>query len=488
MSSSSQRSSPPSSSWEQPCSTCRHLRGTEGVPADIAALTATRSSSRSARYSSVPARRTIQLLTGYFTKPTAQTGSPAADRRPWSSPACPWTGVCRLFGAAHAGAVYGVPPGGQHHRQPVRCGPRRFDLLTTVRSSWPWTRSARSPDNAQGIAEMSGTWEAPGLVLNSLDAVTPPRRSPRALRSPPRYSRPRWRLPPAVEAELGPSSAFRDQPDVLVGVIIQRPLCSPGWPLWRWAVLQAASSTKSANSSDPAGDHGRHGEANTAESSTSARATATGAHHPGLLAVLTPSRSASPSAARSARSSAGTRRAPSCFFLANPAVPGQREETRRRRARGKGLKRTSHRHQRHHRRPLQDTAGPAINPLLKVMNLVALLIAPSVVIYANNPPCGSASPWPPWRRRHRVGKRRSTDGNLPLRPQDEPEAGSRPGRRQGAGHGRRRIPQSDRRLSARRKPVAPGSTRLPFPARRPWNPATFRVVWAPYSTHGRLTA
>ena len=34
--------------------------------------------------------------------------------------------------------------------------------------------------------------------------------------------------------------------------------------------------------------------------------------------------------------------------------------------------------------PFKDTAGPAINPLIKVMNLVALLIAASVVKYAHD--------------------------------------------------------------------------------------------------------
>ncbi|MRS04902.1 sodium-translocating pyrophosphatase, partial [bacterium] len=35
--------------------------------------------------------------------------------------------------------------------------------------------------------------------------------------------------------------------------------------------------------------------------------------------------------------------------------------------------------------PLKDTAGPALNPMIKVVNLVSLIVAPVIVNYVDNP-------------------------------------------------------------------------------------------------------
>ncbi|MEV8636113.1 sodium-translocating pyrophosphatase [Streptosporangium sp. NPDC051023] len=286
-------------------------------------------------------------------------------------------------------------------------------LLTTVGVIVSMDTFGPVSDNAQGIAEMSGDVEGEGArVLTSLDAVGNTTKAitkgiaiaTAVLAATALFGAFRTaietqlsRATDGVKAALGSFSEFSlsvDSPNVLVGLVIGAAVVFMFSGLAIMAVGRAAGRvvfevreqfrTKPgimAGTELP--DYGRVVDICTRDS---LRELAT----PGLLAVLTPIAVgfalgyASLGAFLAGAIACGTLMA---VFLANSG--GAWDNAKKLVEDGHHGGKGSSAHEATIigdtvGDPFKDTAGPAINPLLKVMNLVALLIAPAVVTYADN--------------------------------------------------------------------------------------------------------
>jgi K(+)-stimulated pyrophosphate-energized sodium pump len=346
----------------------------------------------------------IQLLTGYFTETTRRPVREIGESSRTGAATVILAGISvglesavySVYGAFLLGfgnvtvALFAVALAGT-------------GLLTTVGVIVSMDTFGPVSDNAQGIAEMSGDVEGEGAqVLTSLDAVGNTTKAitkgiaiaTAVLAATALFGAFRT----AVEGELPAGSVFSlsvDAPNVLVGLIIGASVVFLFSGLAISAVGRAAMrvvfEVRDQFRNNPGimdgtvkPDYGRVVDICTKDS---LRELAT----PGLLAVLTPiavgfALGYAPLGAFLAGAIAcGTLMA---VFLSNSggAWDNAKKLVEDGHHGGKGS-------EAHAATvigdtvgdPFKDTAGPAINPLIKVMNLVALLVAPSVVLYASNP-------------------------------------------------------------------------------------------------------
>ncbi len=351
----------------------------------------------------------IQVLTGYFTETTRRPVRDIAQTSRTGAATVILSGISvGLESAVYsalliAAAVYGafLLGGGSVVVSLFAVALAGTGLLTTVGVIVSMDTFGPVSDNAQGIAEMSGDVTGEGAeVLRSLDAVGNTTKAitkgiaiaTAVLAATALFGSFRTEVEIAL-AEAGTSArAFSlsiDQPNVLVGLIIGAAVVFLFSGLAINAVSRAAGrvvyEVREQFRTKPGimdyterPDYSRVVDICTKDS---LRELAT----PGLLAVLTPVALgfllgyAPLGAFLGGAIAAGTLMA---VFLANSggAWDNAKKLVEEGQHGGKGS-------EAHAATvigdtvgdPFKDTAGPAINPLLKVMNLVALLIAPSVV-------------------------------------------------------------------------------------------------------------
>ncbi|NUW33602.1 sodium-translocating pyrophosphatase [Nonomuraea sp. SMC257] len=352
----------------------------------------------------------IQLLTGYFTetnrRPVREIGESSATGPATVILAGISVGLESAVYSALiiAGAVYGafLLGFGNVTIALFAVALAGTGLLTTVGVIVSMDTFGPVSDNAQGIAEMSGDVEGEGArVLTSLDAVGNTTKAitkgiaiaTAVLAATALFGAFRT----AVESQLAQTSSFSlsiDQPNVLVGLIVGAAVVFLFSGLAIMAVGRAAMrvvfevrdqfrNKPGIMDGSEKPEYGRVVDICTRDS---LRELAT----PGLLAVMTPiavgfAFGYAPLGAFLAGAIAcGTLMA---VFLANSggAWDNAKKLVEDGHHGGKGS-------EAHAATvigdtvgdPFKDTAGPAINPLIKVMNLVALLVAPAVVMYASN--------------------------------------------------------------------------------------------------------
>ena len=352
----------------------------------------------------------IQLLTGYFTETDKRPVKDIGESSETGAATVVLSGISvGLESAVYsalliAGAVYAafLLGGGSITLSLFAVALAGTGLLTTVGIIVAMDTFGPVADNAQGIAEMSGDVEGEGAdILNGLDAVGNTTKAitkgiaiaTAVLAATALFGAFRT----SVQEQLGDEELFSlslDNPDVLVGVIVGASVVFLFSGLAIMAVGRAAGRVVMEVREQ---FRARPGIMDGSEKPEYARVVDICTKDslrelitPGLLAVLAPIAVgfalgyAPLGAFLGGAIAAGVLMA---VFLANSG--GAWDNAKKLVEDGYHGGKGSEAHEATIigdtvGDPFKDTAGPAINPLLKVMNLVALIVAPSVVLYADN--------------------------------------------------------------------------------------------------------